>query len=172
LAGVQVPEGDLYEIPGLTRINGESYRGGIKLLFNSLTFMEHKPARKPKGSKGKLPSNMTVERIVELIEQAHPDIAPYFGTPTGHYVQFRESEVMVNVLLKLRKDNIIALPIHDAIVVPCSAKDRAMEMMKNVFEEMIGVEITLSCDTRRDRKEYKEKVLEPSCLTRELHNHV
>jgi hypothetical protein len=27
LAGVQVPEGDLYEIPGLTRINGESYRG-------------------------------------------------------------------------------------------------------------------------------------------------
>jgi hypothetical protein len=148
LAGVPVPKGDLYEIPGLTRINGQSYRNGIKLLFNSLTFMEHEPTRKPKNSKGKLPSHLKIEQIVDLIKQAHPAIARYFGTPTGHYVQFRESEVMVNVLLRLRDDNIVALPVHDAVVVRCSAKARTMDIMRSVFEELIGVEVTLSCDTR------------------------
>jgi hypothetical protein len=170
LAGVPVPKGDLYEIPGLTRINGQSYREGIKLLFNSLTFMEHKPTRKPKNSKDKLPSHMKIEQIVELIEQAHPAIARYFGTPTGHYVQFLESEVMVNVLLRLREDNITALPIHDAIVVPCSAKARAMEVMKSVFEELVGVEITLSCDTRSDNKNlYNKRGLVPLYLVQGLH---
>lgn len=170
LAGVSVPEGDLYEIPGLSTSEDNPYRKGIKLLFNSLTFMEHKPTRKPKDSKGLLPEKMKVEQIVELIEQAHPVIASYFGTPKGHYVQFRESEVMVNVLLRLMEDNIIALPIHDAIVVPCSAKDRAMEVMKSVFEELIGVGITLSCDTRRDNKHLNcKRGLVPSCLTQGLH---
>jgi hypothetical protein len=55
---------------------------------------------------------------------------------------------MVNVLLRLRDDNIVALPVHDAVVVPCSAKARAMDVMSTVFEELIGVEATLSCDTR------------------------
>jgi hypothetical protein len=152
LAGSPVPQGDLYAIPGLTTAEGNPCRDGIKLLFNSLTFMEHEPTRKPKKSKGKLPSGMRVEQIVDLIKQAHPAISSYFGTPTGHYVQFRESEVMVNVLLRLREDNIVALPVHDAIIVPCSAKVRAMEIMKSVFEEIIGVEITLKCDTRNDNK--------------------
>jgi hypothetical protein len=49
---------------------------------------------------------------------------------------------MVNVLLRLREDNIVALPVHDAIVVPCSAKARVMEVMRSVFEELVGVEIT------------------------------
>jgi hypothetical protein len=75
LAGVPVPKGDLYEIPGLTRINGQSCRDGIKLLFNSLTFMEHEPTRKPKNSKDKLPSHLKIEQIVDLIKQAHPAIA-------------------------------------------------------------------------------------------------
>jgi hypothetical protein len=173
LAGVQVPKGDLYEIPGLTTPDGNPYRDGIKLLFNSLTFMEHKPTKKPKKSKGKLPEKMKVEQIVELIEQAHPAIAPYFGTTTGHYVQFLESEVMVNVLLRLREDNIVALPVHDAIVVPCSAKARAMEVMRSVFEELVGVEITLSCDTRRDNNNlYNKRGLVPLCLVQGLHTTV
>jgi hypothetical protein len=170
LAGVPVPKGDLYAIPGLTTPDGNPCRDGIKLLFNSLTFMEHEPTRKPKKSKGKLPDKLKIGQIVELIKQAHPAIAHYFGTPTGHYVQFRESEVMVNVLLRLREANIVALPVHDAVVVPCSAKARTMEVMRSVFEEKVGVEITLSCDSRRDNKNlYNERGLVPSYLTQISH---
>jgi len=149
-AGSPVPKGDLYAIPGLMTADGNPYRDGIKLLFNSLTFMEGDPSRKPRKSKDKLPRDLNIKQIVELIRQAHPAIAHYFGTTTGHNVQFIESEVMVSVLLRLREDNIVALPIHDALVVPCSARVRAMVTMKSVFEDMVGVEITLSCDTRSD----------------------
>jgi hypothetical protein len=150
LAGVRVPEGDLYAIPGLMTAEGNPYRAGIKLLFNSLTFMEGDPSRKPKKSRDKLPPGMRIEEIVELIRQAHSAIACYFGTPTGHYVQFRESEVMLSVLLRLREDNIIGLPIHDALVVPISATGRTIKTMRSIFEEMVGLEITISCDTRAE----------------------
>lgn len=145
LAKAPIPEGDLYDIPGLTNINGQSYRDGVKLLFNSLTFREGEPTSKPKDSSDKLPPDLSITQIVSLIRQAHPHIAHYLCTNIGHYCQYIESKVMVEVMLRLMNRHIHCLPIHDSIIVPYSAMTLAKGIMEDVFHEIVGTEAIVEC---------------------------
>jgi len=74
------------------------------------------------------------------IKAAHPAISDRFFTGIGHEAQFIESEVLVNVLLTLKEQSIVALPVHDAVLVPASSKDQAIKIMLSVFHDITGVE--------------------------------
>lgn len=78
--------------------------------------------------------------VVSRLEEVHPDLRPFFGTNVGHRVQFTESEILVDVLLRLKDQDILALPIHDAIIVTHSSVPNAETAMEEVFEEHTGVE--------------------------------
>jgi hypothetical protein len=160
LADAQPPEGDIYEIPGLTTLNGKSYRDGVKKVMNALTFTEGLPHRKPMGTKHILPPTLSIQQIVSLIKQAHPAIAHLLGSDIGHRVQFIESQVMVKVLLTLREQCIVALPIHDGLVVPSEAETTAKTVMMDVFRDEVGTECPVSVELRQDYT----SVFDPSVL--------
>jgi hypothetical protein len=145
LTETEPPEGDLYEIPGLTTVNGIRYQDGVKKMMNTLMFSD--PKRKPMGTKDMLPPALSAQDIVSLIKEAHPAIAYLLGTEVGHTAQFIESQVMVRVLLRLREECIAALPIHDGLVVPSEAEDRAKAIMKDVFEDEVGVQCPVSVES-------------------------
>jgi hypothetical protein len=130
---------DLYSIPGL-----EWCREGIKKLMNALLFSDGVPSRKPQGTAKKLPKHQSVQELTEVLRHAHPAIAHHFGTQVGHHVQFLESEILVEVLLRLRDQGVIALPIHDAFVVSWSKKDLVRNVMMEVFEEMTSIEAIIT----------------------------
>ncbi|MGO7921969.1 hypothetical protein [Rhizobium ruizarguesonis] len=130
-----VPEAaDLYAIPGY-----EEYRKGIKIVFSSMVFRDKPLTRMPRGAGGKFQKGARIGDITGAITRHHPAIADLFFNGAGHQVQFQESEIMVDVLLTLKSHGIVALPVHDAILVAYSNAKMARQVMLDVFSHHVGL---------------------------------
>ncbi|WP_025898207.1 hypothetical protein [Sneathiella glossodoripedis] len=139
------PSDDLYEIPGL-----ENYRQGIKKLLNAMLFNYGPLRRKPYGTKKMLPVNQSVSSLQEAIIQKHQPIEDLFGTGIGHHIQRIESDILVKVLLKLREEGIVSLPIHDAVLVPRSTVDITSRIMLEEFKGLTGIQGSVSVSVGDD----------------------
>lgn len=133
MAGIKAPETDAYLLPGL-----DHCRAGVKKLFSALLFTQGPLERFPRGTRELFPSGLAVAQVVEMLAQAHPSIAHLFHTGIGHAVQFRESEVLIDVLLALQDEKITALPVHDAVIIPSSAITKTRTIMEDVFLNHTG----------------------------------
>ncbi len=47
----------------------------------------------------------------------------------------KEADILVEVLLTLRAEGIVALPVHDAVIVMDDHHPQATQIMKKVFED-------------------------------------
>ena len=139
-AKVEPPAGDLYSIPGL-----DHHRDGVKKVLNAALFSDKPLTRKPQGSTALLPS-IPYAAIEAMIAEAHPVIAAQFGRGVGLRAQFIESQILVRVLLELKAQGVVALPVHDALIVKRSVEEVVSGTMKSVFKEMVGVEGHVSED--------------------------
>jgi hypothetical protein len=140
--GVQPPPGDLYAISGL-----EDYRSGVKLAMNSFLFDGGRRDSWPTAMgidigndlnalgdeqlklDAVLPEGWTVKRTRDAILHVHPALEQAWGRRLGFRLMFRESEIMMDVLKELVRRNVPGLPIHDAIIVPRSARLVAKQIM-------------------------------------------
>lgn len=141
LAGKECPLEDAYDIPGPWP-NG-IHREGFKTLFNSLLFIDQPLTRKPQGTARLLPKR-SVQELTRRMEEVHQSISHYFHTNIGHRLFSLESAILVRVLLKARSQGIVALPIHDAIIIPAHYKEQGCEIMKTVFKEYMGRQVKVS----------------------------
>jgi hypothetical protein len=135
LCGAQPPPGDLYLLPGL-----EEHRNGIKKVMNAMLFATKRLTRMPKGVRAEFSKNHPVWRVMETIEEHNRVIKDRFFTGIGHSVQFHESQIMVDVLLALRARGIVALPIHDGMMVPASKGDEVKDVMLSTFYRHTNVQ--------------------------------
>ena len=135
LCGAQLPSGDLYVLPGL-----ETHRSGIKKLMNAMMFATKRLSRMPKGIRLELSEHHRVGHVMAAIEEAHAPIKGRFFTGIGHAIQFLESQLLVALLLTLRDKGIVALPIHDAVMIPASKKETVKGIMLSLFHEHTHVE--------------------------------
>ena len=78
------------------------------------------------------------KQVLELIKAHHALIVSLFGTGIGHYLQFLESQLLVNVLLRLAQRKIVALPLHDCIVVQACQAERVASIMESTALVLIG----------------------------------
>lgn len=76
---------------------------------------------------------------MEAVSRHHPRIAHLFGTDIGLDLMFAESQLLVRLLLLLQGDDIPALPMHDGIMVPVTAAERATRRMQEAALEVVGV---------------------------------
>lgn len=134
MAGAVPEMADLYAIPGF-----DEYRRGIKIVFNAMVFHDKPLSRMPRGAGGKFPKGARVGDITEAIMRHHPAITDLFFNEVGHHVQFQESQIMVDTLLRLKSHGIVALPIHDAILVADSKAPAAAQIMIDVFSDHVGL---------------------------------
>ncbi|MBB4521927.1 UNVERIFIED_ORG: hypothetical protein M2435_001957 [Rhizobium sophorae] len=125
---------DLYAIPGF-----EEYRKGIKIVFSAMTFHDKPLSRMPRGAGGKFQKGARIGDITEAIMHHHPAIADLFFQGAGHHIQFQESQMMVDILRRLKSQGIVALPIHDAILVAASNQQAARQVMVDVFSDHVGL---------------------------------
>jgi hypothetical protein len=132
---LQPPEKDLYAVPGFKR-----ERAGIKKVMNAMIFAQKPLTRMPRGVRKKFEESCKVDEVTAAIETYHPDIADLFYRGIGHEAQFTESQIMVDILLRLIDMEIIALPIHDALLVRSSDEDEAKDVMLDVFRDHTGIE--------------------------------
>ena len=125
---------DCYHIKGY-----EYCRKGIKKVFNAMTFSNEPMTRFPKDINSLFPVNTRFKDVSDAIENEHSRIAHLFYTGIGHYLQFMESQILVEVLLKLIDNGIIALPVHDAVFVGWTHVYKSTQVMEQVFLDKTNV---------------------------------
>lgn len=143
IAEKPAPTGDQYSIPGL---DSES-RDGIKrvmatLLFDSSRNRDRFPKDVAKLFTGK-DQKKGWSHVYKAIRSHHYELRAYLDRGLGHYIQFLESQVMVNILVRCAMKGMVALPIHDALVVPQSQAYRVQGIMGQTVRYMFGREASI-----------------------------
>ncbi|AAN29210.1 hypothetical protein C064_00988 [Brucella suis 63/252] len=132
-AGIDPGEGDLYLVPGL-----EDFRSGVKIVTSAMLAASTRLRRMPEGTRVKFPRLLKFSTVRDAIEGRHPSIRHLFYSGHGHAVQFTESQIMVDVLLRLMKMEIVALPVHDAVLIAESKADQTKAVMLEAFRDHVG----------------------------------
>lgn len=135
LTGARPPKPDVYDIPGLETVSRE----GRKEVVNALFWDDGKRDRLPQGTK-RFFGRINGRQAVEFIHREHGVIRNYLGTYAGPELQFYESEIITAVTHSLLGLGIVALPVHDAVIVPRSRADEAKGVMIDVFDQVCGGE--------------------------------
>lgn len=131
------PSGDLYPTRFHRGAPGDSEpvilaRQTVKKLMAACLFATKPLTQWPRGlaqgSRG-----VALGDAVAALQKHHPAIAPLFFTGIGHLLQFTESNILIDIMLTLIERGLIALPVHDCIVVPESSLDAAHAVMSEIF---------------------------------------
>ena len=137
LAGKAPPAGDLYDLAD-HGIPAE-HRKGIKKCIQAVINTTKPPTRVPRGVRKHLPGKYSMRDVLSAVEKKHPEIYPLMTSDIGMQLFRKESDILVDVLLVLKKRGIVALPIHDAIVVMDDKQQETTDIMKKVFRDHTGV---------------------------------
>lgn len=133
--GAVPPEGDLYRISGF-----EFNRDGIKRLLNALLASTGERKALPKGTRCLFPPSFKYQRIYNAVARHHHAIAPLFGQAVIFRQMFAESCLLVRILLHLKSHGVVALPVHDGILVSQEHSALAKTTMLRLFKERFGIE--------------------------------
>lgn len=137
--GAVAPEGDLYAIPGL-----EGHRRAVKMAMNCLLMDDFRRSKWPKelttaddggDASVTLPAGWTVKRTKDAILQKHPALRPCLGVGLGLTLMYGESEILVRVLEEMKARGMVALGLHDGLLLPRSRADEGRRMMEVVSRE-------------------------------------
>ena len=135
LAEADPSPGDAYTLRGL-----EQSRDGVKRVFNAMLF-KHPVTQFPKETRALFPTKVKCGDVTDAILHRHPKLRGVLSDPeTGHRLQFIESEIMMAVLRKCLKRNIVALPVFDCVVVKEAAEKTVTEIMLQEFKAATRVD--------------------------------
>ena len=137
--GKEPPMGDLYCIPGF-----ECYREGMKKTIISCLYADEVPTRKFNGTGNLFDKKTSIKDILEAISKHHKHVWEYFFSGVGMNMMFKEAELLVSSLLRLKKLGVVALPIHDAVLLPASKTDLGKAVLTETCKEMYGFKPSLS----------------------------
>ena len=103
------------------------------------------PAKEPiKGTVAKgfifnMPDHINGSELVEAILSRHESIRGLMNTPDiGLKLQFLDSQIMANVLLKLSTENIPVIPVHDSVRCRVSDVAYVVEVMEQAYRKVVG----------------------------------
>lgn len=133
----QMPEGDLYDLSGYGI--PQECRAGIKKTLQAIINSPILPTRLPKGARKHIPSRISLLDILAATQKKHPKIYPLMTSNIGMQLFRTESDILVEVLEVLRDRGIVALPIHDAVLVADEDKETTQEVMREVFRDITGI---------------------------------
>ncbi|WP_334065733.1 hypothetical protein [Nereida ignava] len=137
LTGHTPPKGDLYDLSG----EGipATYRKGIKKVIQAVINSSKVPTRMPGGVRKHIPSSYSIQDILKAVEKKHPAIFAKMTSGIGMQLFRKEADILVDVLTALKAKRIVALPIHDAVIVMDEHQEVARKVMIEVFEEHMGL---------------------------------
>ncbi|MGB3448730.1 MAG: hypothetical protein WBA48_18765 [Xanthobacteraceae bacterium] len=144
-AGKQPPPGDLYDFTGEDHLRDDwsALRVARKQLVSALITAKG-PLRQWPGSprerqqiRAAFPAGIKPRHAMNVIKQHHHAVAAeWFENGRNLMLHRIESDILVTVLWRLAKLNIIALPIHDSVIVRHDLAEIAQRIME---EEADGI---------------------------------
>lgn len=79
-----------------------------------------------------------IDLVFDHLFARYPWIESFAFKRTARHLQFLDSEFCKDVLEDLMDQGIVALPIHDSILVPKRAEAQTLEVMNRRFKERFG----------------------------------
>jgi hypothetical protein len=131
-AGATPPAGDLYEIT-FKGANGAPVvlpRAVIKKVVSARLNGAKEWPEELREHRAGLPWRL----VVASLKEAHAPIAEVFDRDLGQELAFTESEILVDALLSLVDVDVVALPLHDCILVAESDEAAATAAMLDAFK--------------------------------------
>lgn len=89
---------------------------------------------------------LTSNELLELITERHGGISEAFNNGIGLDTQFVDSIIAERVMLRMKEEGHVVLPIHDSFVVRLDYEYRLKEIMLEEFEGFVGRKIRLKSD--------------------------
>jgi len=80
------------------------------------------------------------EALVDLFHDFHEPIKDYFFSGEGLKLQYLDSKIMANILDRMMKQGIPALPVHDSVICPVRHKDFLRQVMIEEYVNVMGFE--------------------------------
>ena len=156
--GVQLPEGDPYDLPGL----GPERRNAVKQWFVA-TFGNSKPiVRWPKRMLERAPElgQYKPSVITKAAIVRYPALATW-GQPLGAVIygwadlMWHEGNVMLFTMLELKREHQVpSLSVHDSLIVPASSADTAREVLSRQFQDQRRVIPLLKTNKLPEKKAF------------------
>lgn len=161
IAGIEPPDGDLYELPDV-----RGSREGVKKVLNALLARDRLPRRFPRGSRAHFAKSETIQSVIAGIRRRHPALSSVFGKAQTRALMNLESQVAVVALLKLKDLGVVALPIHDGILVAEHRLEIAKKTLEQASLEVLGqcLRVEVEGIPPRGLPQPTEVILSPSPL--------
>lgn len=93
-----------------------------------------------------LPQGWEWNAILEAVREKHRPIARYFGTGEGVRLQKRDADIAEEVMLTMKAEGTLVLPIHDSFVVEEGRQGRLREVMVEAYERHLRHRILVDDD--------------------------
>ena len=130
-------EGDAYDI-GV----GKEHRDIVKQSFNAMVQAKSKVTTPPKNVDWKS-TGRTWKELRQLILDKHEPIKDSFFCGMGNKLQFRDSQLVEQIMLRFAKQDIPVLPVHDSFIIIRGLYSELVDAMHDEFEKMFGVPINI-----------------------------
>jgi hypothetical protein len=101
----------------------------------------------PRELRAQFRSRCSWLHVINSLKRAHPKIADLFDADIGQAIAFTESTIMAAVLGRLCAAGIVALDVHDCVIVKRSAADVARQVMLEEFQRIAGVPARVTIET-------------------------
>jgi hypothetical protein len=144
--GAEMPEDeDLYDLSGfLPGYDASQHRDGVKKGLNALLNGAQAGAKEIREA---LPAKTKPQVFREAVAARHPVLEGVLGLSLGKDIgmalMFTESQILLGCLNWLKDAGIVALPLHDGILVAQSRAEEAERAMKGASVERLGVFLPL-----------------------------
>jgi hypothetical protein len=133
MVGSPPPKGDLYTVLGFPR-------EGVKRVTNAVLASEKPLTRFPAGTRSFFSTKERFHGVLDAISRRHPLLVPLFGSASALRFQYLESRVIIESLLQLMGKGVVALPVHDSLLVGEPYITETKELLELIFKEITGVE--------------------------------
>ena len=120
--GYEPAKGDPYAIPGFEKVE----RGTIKRAVSALLCARSTGVH--------IEGIEDIYKFKDALIHRHPGLQGTLGKGLGHRLMNTESRILIEALRLLAKQGIVALPLHDCVMVKMSKAPSAGEAMLNAAE--------------------------------------
>lgn len=131
--GINPPAGDLYAVTGL-----EEHRDAVKVLTSTLFFDQRQRNSWPKDEGLVVPPGWPLPKARAAILGRHPALRSCFGRGLGHELMRLESDITLAVLDQLWERGVVALNLHDGLIVAAGDAMTARTVMEAVGRQRTG----------------------------------
>ena len=125
------PDRDRIKLASLIVINSDDRGRAIRAIHDQC---RRKGIHYPAGEFGLYRS------LVDRFEASHERIKEHFLKGKGLELQYLDSTIMANILDRLTKQNIPALPVHDSVICPAQHEDFLRQIMIEEYQKVMGFE--------------------------------